>query len=71
MKKLLIGFVVGLSCAAVAAAAGRAVTAMAERMEIEGNIKILGDGVGLIFPDGSKQATAGGVEGPPDVCVSS
>ena len=67
MKKLLIGFLVGVSCAAVATVAERAAGAMAERMEIEGNIKILGDGNGLIFPDGSKQVTAGpgGVEGPP------
>ena len=58
MKKLLIGFLVGVSCAAVAS--------QAERMEIGGNIKIIGAGNGLIFPDGSKQVSAGpgGVEGP-------
>ena len=34
------------------------VNAAQERMEIRGNIKLFGDGSGLIVPGGSKQTTA-------------
>ena len=43
------------------------VTAAQERMEIRGNIKLFGDGSGLIFPDGSKQTTAVATETDPYV----
>jgi hypothetical protein len=43
------------------------VNAAQERMEIRGNIKLFGDGSGLIFPDGSKQTTAVATETQPFV----
>ena len=43
------------------------VNAAQERMEISGNIKLFGDGSGLIFPDGSKQTTAVATETQPFV----
>ena len=43
------------------------VSAVQERMEIRGNIKLFGDGSGLIFPDGSKQTTAVATETAPYV----
>jgi len=34
-------------------------TALAEKLEVSGNIKVMGAGNGIIFPDGSKKTTAG------------
>jgi len=39
---------------------GIGTTSPAEKLEIAGNVKITGSGNGLIFPDGTRQTTAGG-----------
>ena len=38
---------------------GLGTTSPAEKLEVSGNVKISGSGSGLIFPDGTKQITAG------------
>ena len=49
----IAGWSFGFGCLAMIG-----VNAAQERMEIRGNIKLVGEGSGLIFPDGSKQTTA-------------
>jgi len=49
----IAGWSFGFGCLAMIG-----VNAAQERIEIRGNIKLFGDGSGLIFPDGSKQTTA-------------
>ena len=58
----IAGWSFGFGCLAMIG-----VNATQERMEIRGNIKLFGEGSGLIFPDGSKQITAVAIETQPFV----
>ena len=58
----IAGWSFGFDCLAM-----MGVNAAQERFEVGGNIKLFGDGSGLIFPDGSKQTTAVATETQPFV----
>lgn len=62
MNRFLFGLGVSLCVTAVGVAIGSG-SAADERLEVAGNVKLLGVGNGVIFPDGTKLTTAGGGSG--------